>query len=82
MLTPLKARIFDAIARAGPDGISSDAIINELRLPVTSSTLRAHVWQINEALRPAGKRIVGHAYRVVSTEKAAAPRLGGGQGGR
>jgi hypothetical protein len=64
-LTQLKARIFDAIRRAGPDGIASGAIIEELALPVSRTTLKAHVWQINERLADSGYQIVGrNGYRL------------------
>src|SRR5262245_58822954 len=55
--TPLKARIFDAINRAGPDGISGYQLVNDLNLPVTQNTLKAHIWQINEQLAEVGKHI-------------------------
>ena len=65
-LTPLKARIFDAIRRAGPDGIGGDAIIQELGLPVSRTTLKAHVWQINTRLAENGYKIVGYGgYRLL-----------------
>jgi hypothetical protein len=66
-LTPLKVRIFDAIRRAGPNGIAGDAIIQELGLPVSRATLKAHVWQINERLAESGYQIVGRGgYRLQS----------------
>jgi len=65
-LTPLKARIFDAIRRAGPDGIGGDVIIHELGLPVSRTTLKAHVWQINARLAENGYKIVGYGgYRLL-----------------
>jgi hypothetical protein len=65
-LTPLKTRIFDAIRRAGPDGIGGDAIIHELGLPVSPTTLKAHVWQINTRLAENGYKIVGYGgYRLL-----------------
>jgi hypothetical protein len=65
-LTPLKLRIFDAIRRAGPDGIAGDAIIQELGLPVSLATLKAHVWQINERLADSGYQILGRGgYRLL-----------------
>ena len=67
-LTPLKARIFDAIRRAGPAGIGGDAIIQELGLPVSQTTIKAHVWQINDRLAETGYRIDGHGgYRLRMT---------------
>ena len=65
-LTPLKTRIFDAIRRAGPDGIGGDAIIHELGLPVSPTTLKSHVWQINARLAENGYKIVGYGgYRLL-----------------
>jgi hypothetical protein len=65
-LTPLKTRIFDAIRRAGPDGIAGDAIIHDLGLPVSPTTLKAHVWQINARLAENGYKIVGYGgYRLL-----------------
>lgn len=61
-LTPLKARIFDAIARAGPAGIDADdlfALIYGDRRHRSRETLKAHVWQINDALAGSGVSIAG-----------------------
>lgn len=52
-LTPLKARILDRIKRAGDLGISSEAVVHDLyfdRKPVSTLTVKAHVWQINSEL--------------------------------
>lgn len=60
-LTPLKARIYDAVARAGRDGIAGDdlhmLIYGDLR--VSRYTLKAHIWQINDMLEDRSARIVG-----------------------
>ena len=55
-LTPLKARILDAIARGGPDGIDADTLFWLIYPDTTISrrTLKAHVWQINDELTMAG----------------------------
>jgi len=52
MLSPLKARIFDAIKRAGLDGIDGDELFAMIFADrkVTRATLRVHIWQINDAL--------------------------------
>jgi hypothetical protein len=53
VLTPLKAAIVDAIKRTGDLGISSEGLVRELyfdRKPVSVTTLKSHVWQINELL--------------------------------
>ncbi|MBR0695139.1 hypothetical protein [Bradyrhizobium lablabi] len=50
-LTPLKARIFDVIRRAGVDGIFAEdinAIVFNSERSV--QTIKAHVWQINDLL--------------------------------
>jgi hypothetical protein len=52
-LTPLKAAIVDRIKRAGDVGISSEGLVHDLyfdRKPVSMTTLKAHVFQINELL--------------------------------
>jgi hypothetical protein len=53
VLTPLKAAIVDAIKRAGDLGKSSESLMRELyfdRRPVSMTTLKAHIWQINDLL--------------------------------
>lgn len=52
-LTPLKAAIVDRIKWAGDLGRSSESLVRELyfdRRPVSVTTLKAHIWQINDAL--------------------------------
>jgi hypothetical protein len=52
-LTPLKAAIVDRIKWAGDIGRSSESLVRELyldRFTVSRTTLKAHVWQINELL--------------------------------
>jgi hypothetical protein len=52
-LTPLKAAIVDVIKRHGDLGVSSESLIWVLysdRKPVSLTTLKAHVWQINDVL--------------------------------
>lgn len=70
-LPPLKTRIFDAIKRAGPDGISYKDLLANYELGISFNSLRVHVWQINEILERYGssRRIVspqwlGRAYRT------------------
>ena len=71
-LTPLKARIFDVVHRAGPDGIESNDLhaIAFADREVSHETLKAHVWQINDLITDVGHRIVGGGgrYRLVRTE--------------
>lgn len=68
-LTPLKARIFDAIKRAGYDGIDRNdlfALVFSNR-PVKRSCLKSHVWQINDAIEDTGYRIEGRqSFKLVS----------------
>jgi hypothetical protein len=52
-VTPLKARIIDAIKAAGDVGISSEVLHLQLyfdRNPASVRTIKAHVWQINDQL--------------------------------
>jgi hypothetical protein len=62
-LTHFKARILDAIERAGPDGIGAHDLFvivfaNDSR-PHTLNTLKAHIFQINQALIGTGLHIFG-----------------------
>jgi hypothetical protein len=59
-LTPLKARIFDIITRAGVDGISASDLFDIVFTEGQSKeTLKAHVWQINDLIADGGYRIKG-----------------------
>ena len=79
-LTPLKARIFDLIRRAGPDGIGGDELhaIAFADREVSPTTLKAHVWQINDLITDVGHRIHGGGgrYRLVRTEQRKAALQG------
>jgi len=72
-LSPLKARIFDAIARTGIDGILTDdvnaVVFNGER---NAATVKAHIWQINELLAETDVRIrsIGGYYVVTERRKA------------
>jgi hypothetical protein len=53
LLPRVKCEIVDAIKAAGDLGISTKDILHKLyreRQPVLASTIKAHVWQINEKL--------------------------------
>lgn len=67
-LTPLKARIFEAIRRGGRDGIDVADLYDLLAGDRWRSKyiLKAHVWQINQMLAGTGTRIgrFGNTYRV------------------
>ena len=72
-LSPLKARIFDLVQRAGRDGISG-VDLHELAYTGTArpgaATIKAHIHQINEVLDGTGYRIVGRGtYRLVKGRK-------------
>jgi DNA-binding response OmpR family regulator len=78
-LTPLKARIFDAIERAGPGGIDADdlfrLVYSDRDRKAGRRTLKAHIWQINDLLEDAGAcRVIngvrgqGRAFRLVRGE--------------
>jgi hypothetical protein len=61
-LSPLKARIVDAINRCGPDGIDADTLfwlIFSEREAKSRLTLKAHVNQINDLLAGTDYRISG-----------------------
>ena len=65
-LTPLKAAIFDRIRRAGELGVTSVEIVSDLyvdRRPVSSTTIKAHAFQINEQLCATDWRIVSDRRR-------------------
>jgi hypothetical protein len=78
-LTPLKARIFDIVQRAGRDGIERNdlfgIVFGDQERRHSYHTLKAHIFEINELLADAGYRITGHS--VARLEK-----LGGGVNGR
>lgn len=66
-ISPLKARIFDAVKRAGTTRISGADLIAALGLDMTPRTLKVHVNQINNAIEDTGKRISGRGgYRLTS----------------
>jgi hypothetical protein len=84
-LTPHKARIFDLVRDSGRDGISwndlfalvydgysREPIKGKAREKQARTALKAHIWQINEAIRDSGYRIVGHgrSRSVYRLEKA------------
>ncbi len=58
-LGPLRARIFDAIKRAGPGGIEGDDLFDLILAErgVQRSALKAHVWAINDLISDSGWRI-------------------------
>jgi hypothetical protein len=65
VLPPVKAVIFDAVARAGDAGISDDKISAELYVVTTplalaraKAAIKAHVCQINARLAGTGYAIV------------------------
>jgi hypothetical protein len=62
-LNPIKARIFDALKRAGPDGIETEMLFDLIYAgrPTQRTTLKSQIWQLNALLREAetGLRIRG-----------------------
>jgi len=69
-LTAKKARIFDLVQRAGPDGIDGRdlfaIVFGEQEKEVKRDTLQSHVWQINDLIEDSGYRIKGYStYRLV-----------------
>jgi hypothetical protein len=68
-LPPLKARLYDLIARAGPDGITSDDLFFALYDGTRMRTVvKVHVNQINHAMAGTGVRIsgAGGRYRLIT----------------
>src|SRR5262245_5933232 len=54
-MTPLKAEIFDAIKAAGDDGVPSIELRHNFpskTKPAALSTIKAHVWQLNNLYLP------------------------------
>ena len=83
-LPEFKARIFDLVSRSGRDGISWDDLFalvydgdrvtrikSQQREKQARTALKAHIYQINEAIRDSGYRIIGHG------SKTFVPKLGG-----
>lgn len=78
-MTPLKVALFDAIAAGGDLG-TNVAELGRLdiwrdRKPVKRDTIKAHVWQINEALALTPWRIVYFDKAYVLVRKAATVRV-------
>jgi len=75
-LTPLKARIFDAVKRAGKGGIDADDLFGLIFTEQHSRhTLKSHIWQINDLLEDTGTTIhgtmgTGSRYILRSARKA------------
>jgi hypothetical protein len=72
-MSPFKARLFDIVERAGLDGIASDDLFSVLFADrgVTRKSMRAHIWQINDALADTGYRIRWRGeYRLERIEEA------------
>lgn len=60
-LSFLKARIFDAVDRAGPDGIPADDLHGMVFTEGQKrATLKTHIWQINDVLIDHGYCIKAH----------------------
>lgn len=58
-MSALKARIFDAIVRAGALGIVGRDVVAALELDMSPRTLKVHVSQINSAIEDTKHRIIG-----------------------
>lgn len=72
-LTPLKARIFDLVQRAGRDGIDRGDLFSLVfgGTGQCRETLKAHIFQINDLIEDTGYRIVGHSVaRLEKTERS------------
>jgi hypothetical protein len=66
-LSELKLRIVDVVRRAGPDGIDADDLhaIAFSDRERSRETLKAHIWQINDALAETDFRIRSKLRRYV-----------------
>jgi hypothetical protein len=67
-LTPLKARLFDLVQRSGHDGIDRRDLFDIVfgdddahSRKHSFSTLKAHIFQLNESIADTGYRIEGHS---------------------
>jgi hypothetical protein len=69
-LTPGKARLFDLILHAGDNAIAT-ADLTEIT-GLSARCLKAHVWQINDALEGSGYRIRNNrwGYRLVNLARS------------
>lgn len=72
-MSSLKARIFDAVARGGIDGIPCDDLFELVfrTRGVSRACMKAHVWQLNELIVDEGRRVVsdGRSYRLVQRSR-------------
>ena len=68
-LTPMKARIFDAVQFRGGDGILIDTLSDIFGMP--NNTLKAHIHQINEIIAERGYRKYsrGGYMRLIRTKR-------------
>ena len=69
-MSALKARVFDAIKRAGPAGIETTDLFDLIFAPRGASRccMKTHIWQLNEIIADSGHRITrrgGTAYRLI-----------------
>jgi hypothetical protein len=68
-LTPLKARLYDAVQFRGGDGILTDTVCTIFGM--NSRTLKAHIHQINQIIAKKGYRIYGRGgyLRLIRTKR-------------
>jgi hypothetical protein len=58
-LTPIRAEVYDIIARAGSEGIKARAIQERLFWnPLSLNTIRVHIFEINELLEETSFQII------------------------
>jgi hypothetical protein len=70
-LTPLKVRLFDVIKRAAAGGIISEDLFEIViadRGDITISNLKSHIWQINNAIKDTGFRIMSRDRHWILTK--------------
>jgi hypothetical protein len=70
-LSPLKARLFDAVKRSGGAGIEVQRLLAIVydghgTRPAHWESIKSHIYQINELLEDAGLRIVSSRGRYPS----------------
>jgi len=67
VLTPLKAKIYDAIWLRGREGVIGSELLRDVNIwrdncgdaQLSYKTLKSHIWQINSMLEGSGKYIRG-----------------------
>ena len=64
-MSTLKARIFDAIKRAGTSGLTANDLVCIIG-DTNHTSIKSHIWQLNDALTDTGFKIQSRPYRLVT----------------